>query len=159
MCLLFGHDCYSAHLLICSSGIFSDWFNDASPEIVAACKSQVEILKSRGATVKEITIPNLRTIGLAHNIVITTEAVNNLESVFAKVSHRPVWSFLSASILLRLQHRKDLQAETRIVMTLARAFTGRDYLAANQVRHYAYDIVKEIFESDVATTTRLMRFA
>ena len=77
-----------------------------------------------------------------------------------------------------------MQAETRILASLARAFTGRDYLAANQVRHYAYDIVKEIFESvdiivspttgitaplynadvfpfgesDVATTTRLMRF-
>ena len=68
-------------------GIFTDWFNDASPEIVAACKSKVEALKSLGATVKEIAIPNLRTIGLAHNIVITTEAVNNLESVFAKVCH------------------------------------------------------------------------
>ena len=66
-------------------GIFTDWFNDASPEIVAACKSKVEALKSLGATVKEITIPNLRAINLATNIIITTELVAGFDQIYSKV--------------------------------------------------------------------------
>ena len=32
-------------------GVFWEWFNDADAEVVAACKKQVEFLKSRGAKV------------------------------------------------------------------------------------------------------------
>jgi Asp-tRNA(Asn)/Glu-tRNA(Gln) amidotransferase A subunit family amidase len=32
-------------------GVFWEWFNDADPEVVAACQKQVQFLQSRGAKV------------------------------------------------------------------------------------------------------------
>jgi Asp-tRNA(Asn)/Glu-tRNA(Gln) amidotransferase A subunit family amidase len=96
-------------------GVCRAWFDDASPEIVERCKEALEILKEAGAVVKEISIAGLEAIRVAHVITILSEMATAMEPYYATC-------------------RKEFSHPTRINLALARQFTGRDYVHAQQVR-------------------------
>ena len=54
-------------------GVFRPWFEDADPVIVTACDRALKFLKSKGAEVVAVTIPNIRFLSLAHGIKISSE--------------------------------------------------------------------------------------
>jgi len=59
-------------------GIYDQYFNDANPEIVEACRKSLADLKARGAKVKNITIPYLQVLDRAHKVTIMSEFALNL---------------------------------------------------------------------------------
>lgn len=54
-------------------GLYPDWAHDASPEVTAHMHKAIKFFTTRGATIVEIDIPNLRWLALAHGIKISTE--------------------------------------------------------------------------------------
>jgi Asp-tRNA(Asn)/Glu-tRNA(Gln) amidotransferase A subunit family amidase len=54
-------------------GIFPAWFQDSAPAIQQRCRDAVAYLKSRGATVVEVSVPHLQVMSLAHAMKISSE--------------------------------------------------------------------------------------
>jgi Asp-tRNA(Asn)/Glu-tRNA(Gln) amidotransferase A subunit family amidase len=96
-------------------GIYPQWFEDASPEIVQACREKLQIFEDAGAVVQEISIAGLEETRVGHAITILTEMATAMEPHYAT-------------------HRKDFGHATRINLALAREFTSRDYVLAQRNR-------------------------
>ncbi len=147
-------------------GVYEPWFRHADPEIVAACETLLRQLQSLGATVREITVPDLEAARLAHAVTIAGEMAHSMDAVHDA-------------------RRKRRNLDVRVNLAIARTFKSSDYLRAQQVRtrlmaHFArafetVDAVitpatgitaprisgaaQRIGESDLATATEIMRFA
>ena len=115
-------------------GIFSPWFDDADPEIVSSCRSMTKALAAMGATLVEVAIPELELARLAHTISITSEMVTSMEGEYE-------------------QNRSRFGLDIRTNMVIARSFTGRDYVRAQQARTRVAGIFSSVLEQvDVIAT-------
>ena len=147
-------------------GIFSDWFNHASNDIVENCEKMIEGFKSKGAIIKEVEIPELNEVRIAQIVTIATEMLTSLQNHF-KIFRQP----FGLDALLNL--------------TLAKEFKGSDYVKAQRIRAELIRNLTQIFkyvdaivspttactappiindsllngESDLRTLTELMRYA
>jgi Asp-tRNA(Asn)/Glu-tRNA(Gln) amidotransferase A subunit family amidase len=147
-------------------GVYWPWFEHVSAEIVAACKEMLNALQGRGATVKEVTIPDLDTARIGHLVSITSEMLN-------------------AQAKYDREHFKEYSLEVQTNLTLAKAFTAPDYLQALKARTEAMAHFREALtwvdvivtpttgvtapiipsdalpdgESDLTTLLAIMRFA
>lgn len=147
-------------------GIYEPWFRHASEAVVSACDTLVAHLKSRGAEVRHIEIPDLEVLRIAHTITIASEMAVNMAEEYE-----------------RDQTRFGL--DTRLSLALARSLGSADYIQAQRVRSEAMQAFESAFrdcdvivtpttgctapkirqlalaggESDLATMTDLMRFA
>ncbi|MFH1468925.1 MAG: amidase [Pseudomonadota bacterium] len=96
-------------------GLFEDWFADAEPAVVAACRAALDRMVAAGAKIVPIEIPELSMVRTAHLISIVAEmAGTQLQAIRAGV------------------HRYGL--DTRINLALAQALTGQDYVHAQRHR-------------------------
>ena len=146
-------------------GIFRPWFEDAHPDIVAACDRVISKLVDAGARVREIEIPELEAARVAHAVTIAAE--------------------IAEAMAAHAEHHAEFGADVRIALAMARALTGRDYVHAQRIRtrvirHVAHALqladviltpatgivappVREDAlrggESDFSVLTALMRFA
>jgi Asp-tRNA(Asn)/Glu-tRNA(Gln) amidotransferase A subunit family amidase len=146
-------------------GIYPPWFQHASADIVQACERAVQRFQDLGAKVREICIPELDPVRVAHMVTITSEMAHGLEEAYAN-------------------HCKKFSLEVRYDLALARMFTARDYLQAQRVRTRHIATLEQAFEevnliitpstaitappirpdalargeSDINTLTELMRF-
>jgi Asp-tRNA(Asn)/Glu-tRNA(Gln) amidotransferase A subunit family amidase len=115
-------------------GIFSPWFDDADAEIVSCCRSMADALAGMGATLVEVDIPELELARLAHTISITSEMVTSMEGEYE-------------------QNRSRFGLDIRTNMVIARSFTGRDYVRAQQARTRVAGIFSSVLEQvDVIAT-------
>jgi Asp-tRNA(Asn)/Glu-tRNA(Gln) amidotransferase A subunit family amidase len=125
----------------------------------------VEQLQARGAEVKQIEIPHLDEMRIAHAITILVEIATNMER------HAKQW--------------KACGAPTRVNLLLGRAATAHDYLQAQRVRTRGLEVFNALYTevdaivtpataltapaipasgieqgwSDLNTVTELMRYA
>ncbi|MCB8965274.1 MAG: amidase [Ardenticatenaceae bacterium] len=114
-------------------GVYWPWFRHATPEIVAANEAMLNKLADAGAAIREITIPKLDAMRIAHAVTILAEMATNM-------AHYP-------------QHQGDFAPATRVSLVLGRAFTSADYLRAQQVRRQAMAIFAEVYRQvDVVMT-------
>ena len=145
-------------------GIYRDWFNHASAEMVQACSAMLEKFKAAGAEVIEITIPELDEMRIAHAVTILSE--------------------MSLCMKTYQQQRGEHGAAVRLSLVLGDTFTASDYLQAQRMRARAMTIFNGIYEkvdmiispatalaaqpvpaneagagwSDLGTDTEMMRF-
>ena len=129
------------------------------------CEQMLNSFKSQGAEVKEIEIPHLDEIRVSHAVTITTEMFTSLKSYL-----KPF--------------RQPFGLDALINLTLAKKFSGSEYVKAQRVRARMIKNLKTIFqdvdaivtpstactappiladalingESDLKTLTELMRF-
>jgi len=146
-------------------GVYREWFNHASPEIVAACDSMLKNFVSMGAQVREIEIPDLDLTRVAHVIAILGEMATAMQPYYEK-------------------HRRDFGLDVRVNLVIGRAFTSRDYVHAQRMRTQAMMNFNNVLadvdvivspatavtappipadaiaagESDLSTVTELMRY-
>jgi len=146
-------------------GVYRPWFEHASLEVVRACDLLLEKLASSGAQVKQIIIPGLDTMRVAHAITILSE--------------------MAASMNNYPDHSKDFGAEVRVSLSLGRVCTADDYIKAQRIRTRAIIVFREILSdvdaiitpstgmtapevsledaqggwSDLSSTTEVMRYA
>ena len=147
-------------------GFYSEWFQHADEEVVRICRNVVDQWCSRGAEVIRIAIPELEEARAAQLITIAGEMTRALEDEYDA-------------------HHREFGMDVRINLALARLFTARDYIHAQQVRTGLIDSFRSIFadvdavvtpstglpapvipasalpdgDSDLSTLTEIMRFA
>jgi Asp-tRNA(Asn)/Glu-tRNA(Gln) amidotransferase A subunit family amidase len=95
-------------------GVYPPWFEHSTPEIVETCRDLLGKLESAGAMIREVEIPGLDEIRVAHAITILSEIAS------AMSSYRDRFHLFAPA--------------TRLSLSLATAFTASDYLQAQRVR-------------------------
>jgi len=96
-------------------GVFSPWFDDADPAVVAVCRGLIDQLAARGARVVEVELPGLAAAALAHLVLVAGEMTA------AMAAHDR-------------EHRRDFGLDVRTNLALGRSLTASDYVKAQRVR-------------------------
>jgi Asp-tRNA(Asn)/Glu-tRNA(Gln) amidotransferase A subunit family amidase len=147
-------------------GVFTPWFEHASPEVVASCRSAIEGLVARGARVVEVALPDLELCRVAHAVTILSEMATALDPY--EPSHREEYSFgvrinlALARVLTNRDYVRAQQVRTRITAHLSRALTEADVLLTPSTAITAPVIADDVLpfgESNLDVTSALMRFA
>jgi Asp-tRNA(Asn)/Glu-tRNA(Gln) amidotransferase A subunit family amidase len=114
-------------------GVFRPWFDHCQPAINRRCTELLAQLEREGAAVREIEIPGLDELRIAHAVTILSE--------------------MTAAMSLHASHLKELAPATRVSLSLARAFGASDYLRAQRVRARAMETFRKLYsEVDVIVT-------
>ena len=149
-------------------GIYWKYFEDADSEVVQKCKAAVSHLKSLGAEIIDIKIPELEQSRIAHGVTIVSEFANALGLDIDK-------------------HFDELTLESLLLIGVGFHFTAVEYLNAQKQRTRAIEAMKYVFNeldcdviitpatalpapkippeavsmgiSDAETSTALMRFS
>jgi len=115
-------------------GVYWPWFRHATEDVVDACEAMLKQFEQRGATIREIVIPDLEAARVAHVVTITTEMNQALEPFYD-------------------QYHQDYGLDVRLNLALSREFTARDYVQAQRVRARLIDnFDKALTEVDVIIT-------
>jgi Asp-tRNA(Asn)/Glu-tRNA(Gln) amidotransferase A subunit family amidase len=114
-------------------GIYHPWFEHAAPAVVAACEAMVAHFAQAGAQVREIVIPELDAMRLAHVLTILSEMAANM------ANHREQLGRLGPSV--------------RTTLALTHAFTAADYIKAQQMRTRGLALFAAVFQEVDAIIT------
>jgi Asp-tRNA(Asn)/Glu-tRNA(Gln) amidotransferase A subunit family amidase len=126
-------DWNEANLSGITAGIYPEWFEHASPEVVKTNYALVDQLKSRGLAVKEISIPDLNATRVAHAVTILSE--------------------MAVCMRAYAEHRKEQGAPVRLNLAIGEVLTAIDYLQAQRMRTRAMNNFNTVFtEVDVILT-------
>jgi Asp-tRNA(Asn)/Glu-tRNA(Gln) amidotransferase A subunit family amidase len=115
-------------------GIYRDWFEDAEPDVISAAEAALRSLEARGATVREVELPDLELARVAHLISIASEMLTSMTPLLA-------------------DHRSQMGLDVRINLTLAAQLTGVDYVMAQRARTRVYDHFARVLEDVDAIAT------
>ena len=147
-------------------GIYWPWFRHATPDVVASCEGLVRQFSDRGATLHEIEIPELDAMRAAHIVTITGEIATAMARWYG--AHRTDFS-LDARANLAIARTSSAaeyvnaqRIRTRAIAAFARAFAAVDVIVTPATAMAAPRInpaAQPFGESDLGTTTELMRFA
>ncbi|OGN73650.1 MAG: hypothetical protein A2X25_14915 [Chloroflexi bacterium GWB2_49_20] len=96
-------------------GIFWPWFRHASDEVVSACETMLREFEKMGASLHEVSIPDMEAARVAHLITIAGEMMQSMSATYA-------------------EHHKEHGLDVRTNLALAKAFTASDYVQAQRVR-------------------------
>lgn len=159
-------DFNNANLAGVKLGVFSPWFKHASTDIVQNCERMLESFKAQGASIEEIEIPELNEARIAQIVTILTEMLTSLKPHFKTF-------------------RQPFGLDALLNLTLAKEFSGCDYVKAQRIRAELIRNLTQIYqqvdaivtpttactappilpdalingESDLSTLTELMRYA
>ena len=159
-------DFNNANLAGVKLGVFSPWFKHASTDIVQNCERMLEAFKAQGASIEEIEIPELNEARIAQIVTILTEMLTSLQPHFKTF-------------------RQPFGLDALLNLTLAKEFSGGDYVKAQRIRAELIRNLTQIYqqvdaivtpttactappilpdalingESDLSTLTELMRYA
>lgn len=115
-------------------GVYREWFNHATPEVVSACEAMLKNFANMGAEVCEIEIPDLDLTRIAHVIAILGEMATAMQPYYDA-------------------HRRDFGLDVRVNLAIGRAFTSRDYVQAQRMRTRAMtNFNKALADVDVILT-------
>jgi len=153
------------HLKNMRCGVYPAWNEHADPEIVTCFQGMLAALEKRGATLREIEIPELEEIRIAHAITILSEMAKCMQPYKAQ--------------------RRQMAESVQLSLILGESFSADDYLRAQQFRTRAMAAFEALFQevdvilspaaaktaqpipsnhnskqdwSDLATSTEYMRF-
>uniref|UniRef100_A0A8C3JU25 Amidase domain-containing protein n=1 Tax=Calidris pygmaea TaxID=425635 RepID=A0A8C3JU25_9CHAR len=107
-----------------------DWtfFKACDAEVLSICEKAVEHLRSLGASVVEVSLPEMEEVRVAHVICILSEMRDFLQPDFNK-------------------HFHEMNLDTRANLALASQFTALDYITANRQRTRSMRFLQEIFST------------
>lgn len=145
-------------------GVYPDWSNHASREIVDANEKMIAEFEKCGAVVTKVTIPELDAMRVAHAVTILSE--------------------MAACMQNYPDHFGDFSASTQLSLVLGQEMTSFEYIQAQRMRTRALKIFGDVFKdvdviltpttaltapivpaeaesdgwSDLSTDTEMMRF-
>lgn len=108
-------------------GIYWEYFQDADTDVVDCCMLALDRLQVLGARLVEVKIPELRECAVAHYVT----AVSELHSALS-------WELD--------EHRRELNAETLSVFSMADHITALEYVNAQKQRTRAVESLRHIFQ-------------
>ena len=123
----------AGHLRGLRLGVYRPWNEHATPAIVAACKAMLAQFEAAGATVREITLPELDAMRLAHIVTIFSEMAASMRNHGATV--------------------RRLGPSVRTTLALTGGFSSADYVKAQRMRTRALTIFAEAFSQVDAIIT------
>lgn len=146
-------------------GIYPAWFEDADPEVVAACRQALEWLKDAGAEVIEVEIPELGLLRLVHSLTIVSEMLSAQGQEYARNPARFAHETRVNFALLRHVRSDDFVTAQRHRARLHRqvmaAMEGLDGLVTPATGCTARPIrpgAERLGESNLPMLDKLMRF-
>jgi Asp-tRNA(Asn)/Glu-tRNA(Gln) amidotransferase A subunit family amidase len=147
-------------------GVYWPWFRHATPEVVQHCEALVRALVARGAELREVEIPELDMLRVAHIVTITSEMVAAMMPYDGDHRHEfgldARANLASARSATAAEYVKAQRIRTRAIATFQRAFTNIDAIVTPATAVVAPRInpaAQPYGESDLSTTTEIMRFA
>ena len=115
-------------------GVYRSWFEDAEPDIVAACQGVLDGFVERGASIVDIDIEELDNTRIAHTVTIISEMLTSMSDHLAA-------------------HRHEMGTDVRSNLSLAAALTAEDYVRAQRMRTRAWNRFERIYEQvDIIAT-------
>ena len=114
-------------------GVYLPWFRHAAAGVVAVCEAMLAQFEQAGAQVREIEVPELDAMRVAHVVTILSEQAANMHD------HR--------------EQIGKLGAPTRVTLALTHAFTAVDYVQAQRIRTRAIAAFERILQSVDAILT------
>ncbi len=114
-------------------GVYRQWFEHASAEVVQVCQAMLEQLKRAGAEIIQVTIPGLDEIRIAHAITILSE--------------------MAAAMRPYRSQRSKQGAAVRLSLALGEATSAMDYIQAQRVRTRAMATFRKVFQQVDAIMT------
>ena len=96
-------------------GIFWPWFRHASDEVVSACEAMLAEFVKMGASLHEVSIPDMEAARVAHSVTILSEMYQSMSATYA-------------------EHHQDHGLDVRTNLALAGALSASDYVQAQRVR-------------------------
>ncbi len=120
-------------------GVYRDWFEDAESEVVDACNTLLRSLEERGATLRQVELPDLELARVAHLISIASEMLTSMGPLLG-------------------EHRSQLGLDVRTNLALAAQLTNVDYVKAQRARtrvsRYFADVLDQVDVIATPTTGR-----
>ncbi|MGB4595604.1 MAG: amidase [Anaerolineaceae bacterium] len=114
-------------------GVYPDWIQHASREIVEANKWMIAEFEKAGAKLVNVSIPELDAMRIAHVVTILSE--------------------MASSMRHYQEHWSDFAPNTRLSLVLGQTMTSNDYLQAQRMRTRAMKIFTDVFRDvDVILT-------
>lgn len=107
-------------------GIYKDWFEHASSEVVSGCKAMLSKFVKAGAEIVEINIPELDEMRIAHAITILSE--------------------MALCMKAYQNQRKHHGAAVRMSLVLGEALSSSDYIQAQRMRTRSLTIFENVFQ-------------
>ena len=108
-------------------GVYKEYFEHADSQIVSLCRKALQVLESLGAQVKDIVIPELEELRVAHFATIAPEFLCSLavdvDKNFDKISD-----------------------ETLLVLSTSQYVSAKEFINAQKQRTRSIAIVKSLFE-------------
>ncbi len=96
-------------------GVYWPWFRHATAEVVTRCEAMLATFEGLGASIREVTIPDLEAARVAHTVIVSSEMAQALSHTYA-------------------DHHREHGLDVRVNLALARRFTSLDYVQAQRVR-------------------------
>ena len=115
-------------------GVYRDWFRHATADVVARCEALVQQLVDRGATLREVEIPKLDAMRVAHVISILGEMSAGMAPYYRA-------------------HRSDFALDSRTNLAIAGTSSAAEYVTAQRIRTRAMAAFARVFESVDAIVT------
>lgn len=115
-------------------GVYKEFFEHADREVVTLCRKAIDVLVSLGAEVKDIVIPELEEVRVAHTITTISEFFNCYAvDVDAKF--------------------EEINLETLILFLIGDCFSAKEYINAQKQRSRSIAALQSIFnEVDIIAT-------
>ncbi|KAI4364337.1 hypothetical protein MLD38_020445 [Melastoma candidum] len=112
---------------------YGEWFDDCNDEVRMCCMRALERLDKRyGWKTLEVTIPEIETMRLAHYTTIASECNASISSYLEKLK------------------AEDLGWDARVVLSIYRSFSSKEYIKAQKIRNRQLKFHKKILsEVDV----------
>lgn len=115
-------------------GVFRPWFEDADPGVVRETQRMLAHLEAKGARVKDIEVPGLDNLRVAHLITIGVEMLT---------AQRPYLE----------RHRQDYATDVRLLFAGLERLPSSDYVHAQRHRHVICEQFERLLqEVDVIVT-------
>ena len=108
-------------------GVYKEYFNHADPQVVSLCRKALDRLGSLGAQIKDIVIPELEELRVAH---LTTTATEFFTSYAVDIDKR----------------LEEMNAETIMLFSMGNSISAKEYINAQKQRSRSISILKSLFE-------------
>jgi Asp-tRNA(Asn)/Glu-tRNA(Gln) amidotransferase A subunit family amidase len=115
-------------------GVYQPWFQHAASEVVSVCQRMLRKFEEAGINIKEVNIPELEAMRVAHLVIFACEVAAALEPYYGS-------------------HQHDLSLENRAILAMAYTLTAQDYLKALRVRTRAIQHFKQALSGVNAIVT------
>jgi Asp-tRNA(Asn)/Glu-tRNA(Gln) amidotransferase A subunit family amidase len=114
-------------------GVFDEWFNHASAEVVEQNRKMLTIFEEAGAEIIKITIPELDAMRVAHAVTILSE--------------------MAACMQNYPENFKDFAASTQLSLVIGQVMSSHDYIQAQRMRTRAMKIFADVLQQVDAIIT------